>query len=137
MMRQAAGTIWLLLSACISSAPDRDTRTPESTGAGAAIPDAPAPVGPIDARAQTLDSMLRQAQTDRLAGDLNTAELTLETALRIAPNDARLWLELAEIRLASGDYAAARTTADRAVSLSGGNVQIVEASRRIHAVATR
>lgn len=92
---------------------------------------------PLDSRAGTINAMLQQAQAQRMAGQLAAAESTLETALRIDSRDARLWLELAQIRLAANDYVAARTTADRALSLAAGNLQIIEAARRIQMQASR
>lgn len=87
----------------------------------------PAPETPGD----TLSIMLEQARTDRLAGRLTEAEATLEAALRIEPGDARLWLELAEIQFAAGEFDTARSLADRAVTLAGGDAAIIEAAGRI------
>jgi Tfp pilus assembly protein PilF len=92
------------------------------------------PAARSDAREQTLNVMLERAQMARLAGALSQAESTLETALRIAPGDARLWLELAETQFAAGEFEAARTIAERAMSLSGGNVRIIESAQRIRAL---
>jgi Flp pilus assembly protein TadD len=77
--------------------------------------------------------MLAQVRDARLAGRLGEAEALLEAALRIAPNDARLWLELAEVRFAGGEFESARSLADRAVALSGGDAGIVEAAQRLSA----
>ena len=90
-----------------------------------------------DPRTQTLDTMLRTARDDRLAGNLLEAEATVESALRIAPGDARLWLELAETRLAAGDYESAAAFADRALSLAGSNAQLRENALRIRNLSAR
>ena len=75
--------------------------------------------------------MLAQARTDRVAGRLDSAESTIERALRIEPNNPLLWIELGEIKLASGDRAQARTMGRRAMSLSGGDAAIENSARRL------
>jgi Tfp pilus assembly protein PilF len=132
MMRLILWTAGIaILSACSTSGPVSRPDPPTD----------PAPERRIgaetgDPRAQTLDVMLERAQTDRIAGNLVQAESTLETALRIDPGDARLWLELAEIQFAAGEFDEARTLAERAMSLAGGNAQISEAALRIRALTT-
>jgi len=126
-----------ILGACTVSEPLSDSSPAEESRV-----ESPAPITrdnspPTDSRMNTLNAMLQQAQAQRMAGQLGAAESTLETALRIDSRDARLWLELAQIRLATNDYAAAATTADRAMSLAAGNLQIVEAARRIQLQASR
>lgn len=44
-----------------------------------------------------------QAEAARIAGDYDTAELKLERALRIAPEDAVMWSRLAEVHLSKGN----------------------------------
>lgn len=131
------------LSACVVDRPISQSGTPDSGAPGQPIPDTPNADVPSadarggDAREQTLATMLGRAQTDRIAGRLQQAESTLETALRIAPNDPRLWLELAEVQFAAGEFESASAIAERAISLSSGNVQIIEASQRIRALSTQ
>ena len=108
------------------------------TSVTAPVDDGSAPPPPEAARAltpeeQTLAAMLERARNARLAGELAEAESTLEAALRIAPADARLWLELAEVQFASGEFDSAQTLAERAVSLAGGDTSVVEAARRLSA----
>jgi cytochrome c-type biogenesis protein CcmH/NrfG len=133
-IRVLLGTMALaVLAACSSSMP---VTRPETNGAPP--PSAPPPTSePTDPRAQTLATMLRDARDDRLAGNLVQAEATLESALRIAPGDARFWLELAETRLAAGDYAGARSFADRAMSLAGNNNRIRERALGIRNITAR
>ena len=126
------------LSACIADRPIRQPASSDANAPGQPIPDTSgadsrSAADPINARDQTLATMLGRAQTDRIAGRLQQAEATLETALRIAPNDARLWLELAEVQFAAGEFESAAAIAERAISLSSGNIQIIEASQRIRA----
>jgi Flp pilus assembly protein TadD len=126
MMQRISGAIVLaVLSACTASVPiSRDTADETA-----------APIAQSgDARTQTLDVMLERARSDRMAGNLTDAESTLEAALRIAPGDARLWLELAEIQFAAGEFEESQILAERAMSLSGGDMQIIEAAQRIRAL---
>lgn len=44
-----------------------------------------------------------EAEAARLSGDLETAALKLERALRLAPDSAALWSGLAEVRLEQGN----------------------------------
>ena len=98
----------------------------------------PAPASePADPRTQTLEAMLSSARANRLAGNLVQAEATLESALRIDPGEARLWLELAETLLAAGDYAAAQSFAERAMSLAGRNIQVRNDAMRIRNLSER
>ncbi|MGD2166650.1 MAG: tetratricopeptide repeat protein [Gammaproteobacteria bacterium] len=125
MMRRLVPVFALTsLSACTSGVPvpgdAADTATPVGQSA--------------DPRTQTLDVMLERARSSRMGGDLAEAESTLEAALRIAPGDARLWLELAEVQFAAGEFEESRTLAERAISLSGGDAQTIEAAQRIRAL---
>ncbi len=132
-------TVIAALSACsTSSTVSRPTSGTSRPNPGtAATPAARSETDSADARAQTLDVMLERARNDRMAGNLAQAESTLEAALRIAPADPRLWLELAEIQIVAGELDEARTLANRALSLAGGNRQISEAALRIRAMTTR
>jgi Flp pilus assembly protein TadD len=107
-----------------------DSSAPDSAPATSNLPE-PAATPP-----DNLTIMLEQARADRLAGRLPEAEAKLEAALRIQPNDARLWLELAEIQFAAGEFAAARNLAERAVTLAAGDESITEAAGRIRAQTT-
>lgn len=90
-----------------------------------------------DPQSRTIETMLARARTDRLAGRLASAEATIEAALRIAPSDARLWLELAQTRFAAGEFANAATLAERAMSLAGDDAGIIETGQRIRAQAAQ
>jgi Tfp pilus assembly protein PilF len=100
---------------------------PATTGSESVTP-APQTASPQE---QTVSAMLERARAARLLGRLPEAESTLESALRIAPDDARLWLELAEVQFASGEFDAAQTLARRAVSLAAGDPAVIEAAQRL------
>jgi len=65
------------------------------------------PAQPRIARAQpkrAVSVLMRRSDDQRRAGDLDAATVSLERALRIAPDDALLWQRLAEVRLAQQRY---------------------------------
>lgn len=64
-------------------------------------------------------------------GRLDLAAATLERGLRIAPKDAMLWSQLAEVKLQQQHYRQARTLAEKSTSLADGSPDIVEKNRRI------
>src|SRR5690606_254579 len=66
-------------------------------------------------------ALLAQSRSERAAGSYAAAAASVERALRIDPNNALLWLELAQIRLEERDPAQAYTMARQAQSLAGGS----------------
>ncbi|MBU1058178.1 MAG: hypothetical protein KJ804_07670 [Proteobacteria bacterium] len=73
----------------------------------------------------------RQATTQVRQGRLDLAAATLERGLRIAPKDAMLWSQLAEIKLQQQQYLQARTLAEKSNSLAGRSPGIMEINKRI------
>ena len=71
------------------------------------------------------------ARADVAANRLGSAAATLERALRIEPRNARLWHELALVRLKQGDYAQAVSTATRSNTLAGGDSALRTANQRV------
>lgn len=63
--------------------------------------------------------LVEQAETQRAAGELAAASALLERALRLEPENPRLWQRLAEIRLAQGQYLEAEEMAMRSLGNSG------------------
>lgn len=63
-------------------------------------------------------ALLDRAQTDGSAGQREAAGASLERALRIEPRNPWLWLELAQLRLAEGQYAQAVTLARKSNSFA-------------------
>ncbi len=64
-------------------------------------------------------ALLDRAQTDNDAGQREAAGASLERALRIEPRNPWLWLALAQVRLAQGQYAQAITLARKSNSFAG------------------
>jgi cytochrome c-type biogenesis protein CcmH/NrfG len=57
--------------------------------------------------------------------------LSLERALRIEPRNAWLWLELAQLRLAQGQYAQAITLAGKSNSFAGHQPRVQAANWQV------
>jgi hypothetical protein len=94
---------------------------------------APQPSSPV------VCDIRRQAGQLATRGELDAAAQAVERGLRIAPKDAALWSQLADIRLRQGRFAQARSLAAKSNSLAGGNSallrknqQIIEQSLRGH-----
>lgn len=64
-------------------------------------------------------ALLDRAQHDTEAGQREAAGASLERALRIEPRNAWLWHELAQLRLAQGQYAQAIALARKSISFTG------------------
>ena len=65
-----------------------------------------------------VDSLLRQGESERRAGQFANATATLERAARIGPRVPAVWLELARLRFAEGEYGQAEQMARKARSLA-------------------
>lgn len=63
-------------------------------------------------------SLYEQAQDERSAGRLESAEAALERAVRIESNNPYLWFELAQVSREKGAADKARSLAQRAQSLA-------------------
>lgn len=92
------------------------------------VPIAPiAKIAPIDAPAteRTIPpavlSLLDQADALRVAGDLNAASSRLERALRIAPEEAEVYYQLARVRLEQGGVQESVSIATQGVELAGSD----------------
>jgi hypothetical protein len=108
------------------------------------VPDVAAytpPAAPRAVRAEpqrAVGVLMRRAEDQRRAGELDAATVSLERALRIAPDDAVLWHELARLRLEQKRHAlvpelAAKSNALAAsgdISLRRANLELIAAARR-------
>ena len=114
----AAASLALLLSACggmsrtdtparveertVVPPPEQAEETSEETSSEVQIAAYTPPAQPQIARPQpnrAVTALMRRADEQRGNGDLDGASASLERALRIAPEDAVLWHELAEVRM--------------------------------------
>ncbi len=73
----------------------------------------------------------RQAAAQANQGKLDLAAATLERGLRVAPKDALLWSQLAEIKLQQGQYHQAGSLAAKSNSLAGANTGLKQKNHRI------
>ena len=73
------------------------------------------------ASAPAVIALVTRAEAQTAAGDLGGAEATLERAVQIQPNNPRLWLDFAQLRLAQNQPAEAEQFALRAVQYAVGN----------------
>lgn len=89
---------------------------PQQSGEGTAVEPVPAP--PISGN-QAVIALLDRARHDTEAGQREAAGASLERALRIEPRNARLWHELAQLRLSQGQYAQAIALAHKSISFAG------------------
>lgn len=64
-------------------------------------------------------ALLDRARLDTGAGQREAAGASLERALRIEPRNPRLWHELAQLRLAQGQYVQAISLAQKSTSFAG------------------
>lgn len=120
---------WLLLLAGCAGvkAPPSTEAIPAPPGAepqageGAIV--APLPPEPVQSSAMSgnraVIALLDRAQRDNAAGQREAAGASLERALRIEPRNPWLWQELAQLRLAQGQYAQAITLARKSNSFAG------------------
>jgi Flp pilus assembly protein TadD len=135
----SAGLAALLLSGCtaFSSTPSGAAR-PAAAGSRTAPPAAPGRESG-GGSAEALEhpgngastALLEQARSEREAGSLVAAAAAVERALRIAPNDPDLWIELGEIKLAAGDREQAEMMARKALTLAGSDRAVAERANRL------
>jgi hypothetical protein len=70
---------------------------------------------------QAAVALLGASREATAAGDYANAAATLERALAIDPNNAALWIELAEVRWRQGDRTQADSLARKALTLAGND----------------
>lgn len=86
------------------------------------IPDYPRSAEQISGAAVT--SLMRQAQSQRVAGKPEQAAASLERALRIEPRNYFVWSALGQTYLAQKNYAQAESVAQKSTVLARGNVWV-------------
>ncbi len=99
-------------------------------------PARPAYVRPAPKRA--VGVLMQRAQDQQRGGDLDGATISLERALRIAPDDALLWHRLAGVKLDQRGYALVTQLAAKSNALaSRGDVDLRRANWTLIAQARR
>jgi len=135
--RVLAGVIWpVTLAGCsvFGPAPLPSSGPAAVTSSGQGTDATTAQQGGADAASQTL---LAQSRDAVAAGNYGQARASIERALRIEPNDPRLWVELGEIELASGNPAQAVAMAQKALSLGSPDPALDARARQLLRDAAR
>lgn len=128
----------LLLAGC-ATAPVNQPETPAATTtqieSPALIGETPPSVEPEPkppaSNNRAVLALLDRAQSDNASGKHAAAGASLERALRIEPRNAWLWNELAQVRLAQGQYAQAASLAKKSISFSGNDRRLQSANWRV------
>jgi len=106
----------LLLGGCASvTTPTPDAVLAPISGEGVIAEPEPAP--PVSENRAVI-ALLDRARLDKGTGQREAAGASLERALRIEPRNAGLWHELAQLRLAQGQYAQAISIAHKSISFA-------------------
>lgn len=124
-------TLALTLSACALRGPPLPAPGATPAGApGTASPQGSAPAAPERPPAPpprptpmgaAASALLGQAQRQASAGDPVGAGATLERALRIEPDNPRLWVELGKVQLQQGNAPQAEGMAHKALALAAAD----------------
>jgi predicted Zn-dependent protease len=129
---------WLLLAGCAgvttkpSTTPvpsEAQAQQPAQLPSGAAVI-APVPKSDMSGNKAVI-ALLDRAQTDNDSGQREAAGASLERALRIEPRNPWLWLELAQVRLAQGQYEQATTLARKSNSFAGHQIRVQAANWQV------
>ena len=115
--------VWLLLLGGCAGVTTKPATTPAPPEAQAQLPGEAAVIAPVPksdmSGNKAVIALLDRAQTDNDSGQREAAGASLERALRIEPRNSWLWLELAQVRLAQGQYEQAITLARKSNSFAG------------------
>jgi tetratricopeptide (TPR) repeat protein len=142
-----------LLAACQSPLPNAASGEPAvqspapapgNTPSGAAAPSGAgtAPGAPAQPARQfqlgaAANALVGQAHRQAASGDLSQAQATIERALRIEADNPLLWLELAQLHEAAGQYQQADGIARKALQLASGDPRALAAAWRLIAQSLR
>lgn len=108
------------------------SRYPQTGEPAQPVPRAPARVDP-----PAVVALLEHAEQQANAGELESAAVTLERAIRIDSRNPVLWHHLATVRLAEGDPLQAEQLAIKSNSLAAGNYALQARNWELIAEARR
>lgn len=118
-MRRVLFTLLFGLSACadlpLNRSPD------PATGVTGSVPREETDTETGSSSADAVQELVSSSRTSRANGDYAHALADIERAIRIAPRDPWLWLELGEIHLSRDDPRQAAAMASKAVSVAGAD----------------
>lgn len=101
---------------------------PQPSGEGIIVEPVP---GPVMSGNPAVIALLDRSRRDTEAGQREAAGASLERGLRIEPRNAWLWLELAQLRLAQGQYAQAIALARKSISFAGRERRLLALDWRV------
>ena len=112
----------LLITACASGPEPVPPESPAASGAGGSVatPAVTAPVREPVANS-AVDRLLAEARTLRAGGDLDASFARLDRALRIAPERATVYLELARNHRIAGSRERSAASAERGLLYCRGS----------------
>lgn len=90
---------------------------------------------PVISSNRAVIALLDKSRLDMNTGQREAAGASLERALRIEPRNAWLWHELAQLRLAQGQYAQAVSLAQKSTSFAGSERRLLALNWRVIANA--
>jgi len=120
------------LSACsylpVIETPNRE----QSTSGGVQAPSESADAGGSSSDGGTaIGALLLQSRASQASGQYEEAASDIERALRIEPRNPYLWLELGNIRLATGNKQQAAALAQKAISMATYDANARRAAQRL------
>lgn len=102
-----------------------------TTAVPACIPDEGMDSDTASGSAEAVQELVASSRASRASGDYAHALADIERAIRIAPRDPYLWLELGETHLARDDREQAAATARKAMSVAGTNTAAKAAAENL------
>ena len=110
----------VLLAGCSSAPAPVPASAPEATRPAAGTGTAPTTPRPAARSYPAADRLLDEAAAACSAGDVDAGLAHLDRALRIAPQHAGLYLQMARCYTAAGDAGRAAAAAERGLSVCSG-----------------
>ncbi len=127
----------LLLAACAAQppAPVEDRSLVEQVRASEPEQEEPRGLQVYPLRNPAVDELIRSAEQAERDGDLPRAAMLLERAIRIEPRDPELLQNMAEVRLAQGDWEQADANASRSFDVGPRVGELCQRNWRTMALA--
>ncbi len=126
----------LIIQACVATKPPQKAKPyhPPSTHKTSTQKTTVPPVVPTTitpTKNPTVQNIQAQATQLKNKGQLESAAQTLERGLRIAPKNASLWSQLADVRLQQQQYGQAQSMAQKSNNLAGANASLIQKNQSI------
>ena len=129
------------LSGCLGFSPssENSSNLPDvrQSKAGKNKGSAPQQIAKADITGPVVQRLSRTAHQQQQQGHASLAAATLERALRIAPRNAKLWQQLAQVRLAQQQWHLAENMAAKSNSFAANDIQLQAENWKLIASANR